>query len=132
MYLKAFKSSISELYYQIKYFISINLKYLLKLIDISIPYIYAYISILLYRERNNNIIIGYEVLFPIIAYIILLVLNNFLNKINRGYDIPLPRERFTILNDNGNVSIDNSSVNDIILYLYDLEEYLKSKGYTSE
>lgn len=132
MYLKAFKSSISELYYQIKYFISINLKYLLKLIDISIPYIYAYISILLYRERNNNIIIGYEVLFPIIAYIILLVLNNFLNKINRGNDIPIPRERFTILNDNGNVSIDNSSVNDIILYLYDLEEYLKSKGYTSE
>ena len=131
MYLKAFKSSISELYYQIKYFISINLKYLLKLIDISIPYIYAYISILLYKERNN-LIIGYEVLFPIIAYIILLVLNNFLNKINRGYDIPIPRERFTILNDNGNVSIDNSSVNDIILYLYDLEEYLKSKGYTSE
>lgn len=131
MYLKAFRSSVLELYYQFKYFISINLKYLIKLIDISIPYIYAYISILLYRERNN-IIIGYEVLIPIIAYIILSLLNNFLNKINRGYDIPLPRERFTTLNDNGNVSIDNSSVNDIILYLYDLEEYLKSKGYTEE
>lgn len=129
MYLKAFRSSVLELYYQFKYFISINLKYLIKLIDISIPYIYAYISILLYRERNV-FIIGYEVLFPIIAYIILSLLNNFLNKINRGYDIPLPRERFTTLNDNGNVSIDNSSVNDIILYLYDLEEYLKSKGYT--
>ena len=131
MYLKAFRSSISELYYQFKYFISINLKYLIKLIDISIPYIYAYISILLYRERNN-LIIGYEVLFTIIAYIILSVLNNFLNKINRGYDIPLPRERFTTLNDNGNVSIDNSSINDVILYLYDLEEYLKSNGYTSK
>ena len=131
MYLKAFRSSISELYYQFKYFISINIKYLIKLIDISIPYIYAYISILLYRERNN-LIIGYEVLFTIIAYIILSVLNNFLNKINRGYDIPLPRERFTTLNDNGNVSIDNSSINDVILYLYDLEEYLKSNGYTSK
>lgn len=132
MYLKAFRSSISELYHQFKYFISINIKYLIKFIDISIPYIYAYISILLYRERNNNLIIGYEVLIPIIAYIILSVLNSFLNKINRGYDIPLPRERFTILNDNGNVSVDNSSINDIILYLYDLEEYLKSKGYTVE
>lgn len=131
MYLKAFRSSISELYHQFKYFISINIKYLIKLIDISIPYIYAYISIILYRERNN-IIIGYEVLIPIIAYIILSVLNNFLNKINKGYDIPLPRERFTTLNDNGNISVDNSSINDIILYLYDLEEYLKSKGYTSE
>ena len=131
MYLKAFRSSISELYHQFKYFISINIKYLIKLIDISIPYIYAYISILLYRERND-LIIGYEVLIPIIAYIILSILNNFLNKINRGYDIPLPRERFTTLNDNGNVSVDNSSVNDIILYLYDLEEYLKSKGYTEE
>ena len=131
MYLKAFTSSILELYHQFKYFISINIKYLIKLIDISIPYIYAYISILLYRERNN-LIIGYEVLIPIIAYIILSVLNSFLNKINRGYDIPIPRERFTILNDNGNVSIDNSSINDIILYLYDLEEYLKSKGYTIE
>ena len=131
MYLKAFRSSISELYHQFKYFISINIKYLIKLIDISIPYIYAYISILLYRERNN-LIIGYEVLIPIIAYIILSILNNFLNKINRGYDIPIPRERFTTLNDNGNVSVDNSSVNDIILYLYDLEEYLKSKGYTEE
>ena len=131
MYLKAFTSSILELYHQFKYFISINLKYLIKLIDISIPYIYAYISILLYRERNN-LIIGYEVLIPIIAYIILSILNNFLNKINRGYDIPIPRERFTTLNDNGNVSVDNSSVNDIILYLYDLEEYLKSKGYTEE
>lgn len=131
MYLKAFRSSISELYHQFKYFISINIKYLIKLIDISIPYIYAYISILLYRERNS-IIIGYEVLIPIIAYIILSILNNFLNKINKGYDIPLPRERFTTLNDNGNVSVDNSSINDIILYLYDLEEYLKSKGYTIE
>ena len=131
MYLKAFRSSISELYHQFKYFISINIKYLMKLIDISIPYIYAYISILLYKERNS-FIIGYEVLIPIIAYIILSVLNNFLNKINKGYDIPLPRERFTTLNDNGNVSVDNSSINDIILYLYDLEEYLKSKGYTIE
>lgn len=131
MYLKAFRSSISELYHQFKYFISINIKYLIKLIDISIPYIYAYISILLYRDRNG-LIIGYEVLIPIIAYIILSVLNNFLNKINKGYDIPLPRERFTTLNDNGNVSVDNSSINDIILYLYDLEEYLKSKGYTIE
>ena len=131
MYLKAFRSSISELYHQFKYFISINIKYLIKLIDISIPYIYAYISILLYKERNN-FIIGYEVLIPIIAYIILSVLNNFLNKINKGYDIPLPRERFTTLNDNGNISVDNSSINDIILYLYDLEEYLKSKGYTIE
>lgn len=131
MYLKAFRSSILELYHQFKYFISINIKYLIKLIDISIPYIYAYISILLYRERNN-LIIGYEVLIPIIAYIILSVLSNFLNKINKGYDIPLPRERFTTLNDNGNVSVDNSSINDIILYLYDLEEYLKSKGYTIE
>lgn len=131
MYLKAFRSSILELYHQFKYFISINIKYLIKLIDISIPYIYAYISILLYRERNN-LIIGYEVLIPIIAYIILSVLNNFLNKINKGYDIPLPRERFTTLNDNGNISVDNSSINDIILYLYDLEEYLKSKGYTIE
>ena len=129
MYLKAFTSSILELYHQFKYFISINLKYLIKLIDISIPYIYAYISILLYRQRNN-LIIGYEVLIPIIAYIILSILNNFLNKINRGNDIPVHRERFTTLNDNGNVSVDNSSVNDIILYLYDLEEYLKSKGYT--
>lgn len=131
MYLKAFRSSISELYHQFKYFISINIKYLIKLIDISIPYIYAYISILLYRDRNS-FIIGYEVLIPIIAYIILSILNNFLNKINKGYDIPLPRERFTTLNDNGNVSVDNSSINDIILYLYDLEEYLKSKGYTIE
>lgn len=131
MYLKAFRSSISELYHQFKYFISINIKYLIKLIDISIPYIYAYISILLYRDRNS-LIIGYEVLIPIVAYIILSVLNNFLNKINKGYDIPLPRERFTTLNDNGNVSVDNSSINDIILYLYDLEEYLKSKGYTIE
>ena len=131
MYLKAFRSSISELYHQFKYFISINIKYLIKLIDISIPYIYAYISILLYRDRNN-LIIGYEVLIPIIAYIILSVLNSFLNKINKGYDIPLPRERFTTLNDNGNISVDNSSINDIILYLYDLEEYLKSKGYTIE
>lgn len=131
MYLKAFRSSISELYYQFKYFISINIKYLVKLIDISIPYIYAYISILLYKDRNS-FIIGYEVLIPIIAYIILSVLNSFLNKINRGNDIPIPRERFTILNDNGNVSVDNSSINDIILYLYDLEEYLKSKGYTIE
>ena len=129
MYLKAFRSSISELYHQFKYFISINIKYLIKLIEISIPYIYAYISILLYRDRNS-LIIGYEVLIPIIAYIILSILNNFLNKINKGYDIPLPRERFTTLNDNGNISVDNSSINDIILYLYDLEEYLKSKGYT--
>lgn len=45
----------------------------------------------------------------------------------RGFPIPL--QRFTYQDENGFISIKEDETQEAILYLYDVEDYLKSKGW---
>lgn len=102
---------------QFKYFISINVKYFIVLLNILSYYLYCY----LYANYNNIVYI-----VPIISVLVITLLNKLIN-VNKVYSIPKPIKRFTYLSeDKSNVYIKDASIEEVILYLYDLEEYLDS------
>ena len=42
--------------------------------------------------------------------------------------MPIPKHRFTVLIDDDEVVIKKGMLNELILYVYDLEEWLERKG----
>lgn len=45
-----------------------------------------------------------------------------------GKTIPIPRQRFTVLDEDGYIIIKNDNAGEAIQYLYELEEYLSNRG----
>lgn len=45
-----------------------------------------------------------------------------------GKTIPLPRQRFTVLDEDGYIILKNDNAGEAIQYLYELEEYLSNRG----
>ena len=101
------------------YFLSINVKYMIELLSLSIPYIYCY----LFSIYNNK----YLYLFPISCMILIKIIKDCLNRSSLGFDIPKPRERMTKMTDD-NVVYTDVSMEELLLYVYDVEEYIKSIG----
>lgn len=45
-----------------------------------------------------------------------------------GKTIPIPRQRFTMLDEDGYIVLKNDNAGEAIQYLYELEEYLNNRG----
>ena len=45
-----------------------------------------------------------------------------------GKTIPIPRQRFTVLDEDGYIILKNDNAGEAIQYLYELEEYLNNRG----
>ena len=45
-----------------------------------------------------------------------------------GKTIPIPRQRFTVLDEDGYIVMKNDNAGEAIQYLYELEEYLSNRG----
>lgn len=45
-----------------------------------------------------------------------------------GKTIPIPRQRFTVLDEDGYIILKNDNAGEAIQYLYELEEYLSNRG----
>ena len=45
-----------------------------------------------------------------------------------GKTIPIPKQRFTVLDDDGYIVMKNDNAGEVIQYLYELEEYLSNRG----
>lgn len=53
--------------------------------------------------------------------------SNKLNRVTSG-GIPVPKKRFTRVDENGFIDINQNNMQEAILYLYEVENYLKKKG----
>lgn len=53
--------------------------------------------------------------------------SNKLNRVTTG-GIPIPKKRFTRVDENGFIDINQNNMQEAILYLYEVENYLKKKG----
>lgn len=45
-----------------------------------------------------------------------------------GKTIPIPRQRFTVLDEDGYIILKNDNAGEAVQYLYELEEYLSNRG----
>ena len=78
---------------------------------------------------------GFDIIELIFAYVLLGLVTMFMKEIgyklnsitDRG--VPIPDRRFVKIDNHGFISIDEEDVQEAMLYLNDVEEYISSKGW---
>ena len=111
----------------IYYFVTNNLRNFARILNFILPYIMYIIGQNVCAERGK-IAFGGELFIPILFCVITYYIRSYANKIGKGTTIPVPEKRFTEVDDDGEVSIRNSRIQELILYLADLEDWLERKG----
>lgn len=109
------------------YFITNNLRNFARILNFILPYLMYIIGQNVYATRGY-FGIGGELFIPIIFCVIIYVFRSYANKIGKGTTIPVPEKRFTEVDDYDEVSIPNNRIQELILYVADLEDWLERKG----
>ena len=118
---------ISETFSGIKYFVKSNLRNFVTIINILLPYAMYFIGQYVAVNREK-IAVGGELFIPIAICVFTYLIRSYANKIGKGITIPVPDKRFTEIDDDGEVSIENNRIQELILYIADLEDWLERKG----
>ena len=111
----------------IHYFVTNNLRNFARILSFILPYVMYVIGQNVCAERGK-IAFGGELFIPILFCVITYYIRSYANKIGKGTTIPIPEKRFTEVDDDGEVSIPNNRIQELILYLADLEDWLERKG----
>lgn len=109
------------------YFIKSNLRSFATILNIALPYVMYFIGQYVVADRKE-IAVGGELFVPILFIVLIYYLKSTANKLGKGTTIPVPDKRFTKIEDDGEVTIENRRVQELILYLADLEDWLERKG----
>ena len=83
----------------------------------------------MYLLGFNSKEMGKEIFIPVLVMFIVYFLRSLANKLGTGDIVPVPVKRFTIEGEDGEISIENNRIQELILYLADLEDYLERKGF---
>ena len=126
-FLKVTSAIIHDIVQSIHYFITNNLRNFARILNFILPYAMYVIGQEVCLERGK-IAFGGEIFVPIIFCVITYYIRSYANKIGKGTTIPVPEKRFTEVDDDGEVSIRNNRIQELILYLADLEDWLERKG----
>lgn len=89
---------------------------------LSIPYMMYY-----FGKYEPNVV--YWKFLPIVVWFVTIVLDRISDKMGKGKEIPIPAKRFTQEDEDGEVSIEQSRLQEMILYVSDVEDYLQRKHY---
>lgn len=116
-----------DTFYAILYFIENNLLRFSNLLIFILPYIMLWIGQHVMFERGM-FAVGGEIFVPLVFTIIVYYLKSFANKLGKGTTIPLPNKRFTEVDDDGEVSVEHKRLQEMLLYVADLEDWLERKG----
>lgn len=109
------------------YFIKNNLVRFATLLNLILPYLMYCVGQYVANNRNE-FAIGGEIFIPLIFVVIIYYLKSTANKLRKGLTIPVPDKRFTSVDEDGEVTIENRRIQELILYLADLEDWLERKG----
>lgn len=112
-----------DLYYEIKYYFGV-LAYPTVCLLLTIMPATCYV-IGTFNTKANKIEIAIAI---VLIQFILYMTKKTLTKRGEGNDVPVPARRFTYVSDDGEVSIDTARLQELLLYVGDLEDYLERKG----
>jgi len=126
-FLRIILEIIAEAIKSISLFIVNNLRNFANMLVLIAPYLMLFVGQAVYKERGY-ISTGGELFIPILILIIVYIIRSFANKIGKGVTIPIPSKRFTEVDEDGEVSIRHDRLQELILYIADLEDWLERKG----
>lgn len=109
------------------YFIKNNLVTFANILSLIAPYI-MYLLGQYTAINRNRIAVGGEIFIPLMFAVLIFYLKSTANKLGKGLTIPIPNKRFTEVDDDGEVMVENKRIQELILYLADLEDWLERKG----
>lgn len=125
-FLKMVVAITIDIFYDILYFIQVNMRYVATIADIALPYCMYILGQNLAVVRGC-IKVGGEVVIPILCTVVIHYTREIANKSGKGDAVPIPNTRFTEVDNDGEVSVDNSRLQELILYMADLEDYMERK-----
>lgn len=73
--------------------------------------------------------LSYWLFLPLAFWFVTIILDRISDKTGKGKEIPIPSKRFTEEDEDGEVSIEQSRLQEMILYVNDIENYLQRKHY---
>lgn len=115
------KAILKSLASEIVYFFKINLRYISYVLILVLPYAMYFLGL-------NDVKTGIELVIPICCLILSYCIKEAADRSNVGNRIPTPKERFSKVDEFGEVQIENSRLEELILYVADLEDWLERKG----
>lgn len=102
--------------------IKFSLGYIADIILLALPYVMFYLG----KNFSDHLILFMAI--PPIVLIIWYYLKEISNRINHGGKFPIPEARFTKVDEYGEVSVERSRLQEMILYVGDVEDWLHRKG----
>ena len=112
--------SFLEFLLDIVYWFKNNIRVFIGLIQLGVPYLMYWLC---YKYAFNVFVL----IIPIASFLIQVVMNRVNDKIGKGREIPIPESKFTQEDEDGEVSIDTHRLQEMILYVADVESYLERK-----
>lgn len=109
-------------------FVTSNLRNFANILSALLPYVMYLVGQQICSQNGGQIKVGFELLIPLGFCAVIYFLRSVANKIGKGITVPVPSKRFTEIDEDGEVSVRNSRVQELILYLADLEDWLERKG----
>lgn len=125
-WLSMIKDITMDVWYEVVYFVQMNMRYAAALAEIALPY-GMYVLGQSVALSRGSIEVGGEIFIPILCTVVIHYVKEFANKSGKGNTIPIPAKRFTEVDDDGEVSVDNKRLQELLLYVADLEDYMTRK-----
>ena len=122
------KEVAEEAVHSVVYTMKHNVKHLGTLIELATPYLMYVIGSKLVLEREG-FRIGGELFLPMVLWLLANFIKSVANKLNRGPRIPKPTERFTEVDEDGIVSVEQERLDELLVYMADLEDWMERKGW---
>lgn len=91
-----------------------------------LPYFMLLIGEYVYKIRNT-FDVGSEFFIPIVTFIIVIFIRKYVRN-KKAEGMPIPKERFTHVDEDEVVSIERGSLVSMMLYVAELEDYLERQG----
>lgn len=127
------KEIINEMKARVEYFIDENSFNFACIINGLIPLITFTIGY--YIDNKSVTMIEFILLLLLVIFIFTVLtfassyLKAYANKIGKGEELPVPSERFTTEDEFGEVFVNVDRMQEMILYVADVENHLKRKGF---
>ena len=121
------KSVRIEMFNTFRYVLSTSIFPLSKILVFILPYLMLLVGITLYKDLGLCMKIFFLIL-PILISLLSYFLKSIANKIGKGEAPPIPYKRFTSDDGDGEVSVEHSRLQELLLFVFDYEEWLERKG----
>lgn len=125
--LELLKEVTIGMWYGFLYFIEINMRYFANVVNVLLPYLMYILGQYVCMDRQQ-FAVGSEIFIPILVTIFVFYSREIANRRNKGNRMPIPEKRFTEVSEDGEVNVEVSRVQEMLLYVADLEDYLHRKG----